>query len=225
MKKLLVLLLFSNLGFTTNYTLESGWNLLGSSSTIPTSNFTANSNVRNIVIYQNGQYKSTANNEFSTIPANSGFWIYTDSQISVEVSDNNFIPTNDLKKLDSSLNEVANDATSWDILEVVGADLYFEMKTNSFLASTTYTGSEANNYCNNLIIGALSNWRLPLAGELEALSSLYLEGSNSNYFLIKSDDSFYRSSDYDKVVKMNGSSVDNYSYDSYNFYTICVHNK
>jgi len=187
MNKIILFILLSTSLFGTSYTLQQGWNLLGSNQSIEVSRLLSNPSVRNVVIYANGVYKSSASNEFSTIPKNSGFFVYTDNTTSITIEDT-LIPSSQLQHLDGTLNLVTG--TVWDILKVVDANLLVEMKTSTFNAGLTYTHAEATSYCQRLTIGTVSGWRLPTFGEMQALSDVYLNG-NENDFLIRLSDSFY----------------------------------
>ena len=187
MRKIIILaLLLTSLSATT-FTLNPGWNLLGHNQSIEVSTLLKNSEVRNVVIYDNGVYKSSASNEFTTIPANKGFFVYTDSSLDITVSTGG-LPSSTLQRLDGNLNPTTD--ASWDILKIVDANLLLEMKTSTYNAGLTYTHTEAVNYCQNLTIGTVTGWRLPTIGELKALADIYGAG-NADAFIIRSSGSYY----------------------------------
>jgi len=188
-KALITAILASTLLMSTEYTLQSGWNLLGTQYPIKVSTLLANPAVKNVVIYQDGEYKSTASNGFSTIPEHSGFFVYTESSTNVTINDS-VAPTATLIKLDGNLQVVTDD--TWEILQIKEANLLVEMKTNAFSAGMTYTQDEAEAYCRNLTVGIVSDWRLPTLGELQALTDIYLH--NASQFKIRSENSLYWSS-------------------------------
>jgi len=188
-KSIIATMLTSTLLMSTEYTLQQGWNLLGTQYPIKVSTLLANPAVKNVVIYQDGEYKSTSSNGFSVIPEHSGFFVYTENSANVVISDS-VTPTATLEKLDGYLNPVSDN--SWEILRIKEAKLLVEMKTNSFSAGTTYTQDEAKAYCRNLTVGTVSDWRLPTLGELQALTDIYLH--NASQFKIRSENSLYWSS-------------------------------
>jgi len=193
MKKILLMfiLMISSL-YATTYTLIPGWNLLGTKYSIPASDILKNPEVRNIVIYQDGAYASSAANEFTTIPADSGFFVYTDSSISVEISDT-VTPSITLQKLDGNFNETTEE--SWKILKIVDANLLIEMKNNTYNAGLFYTWSEAASYCQNLTIGSVSDWRLPTKVEMNALIDIYAT-YESDFIIRSSSTPYYTSHEY-----------------------------
>ena len=223
MKKLIIPALLVTSLFSTTFTLNHGWNLLGTNQSVEVSELLTNTAVQNVVIYQNGTYKSSSANEFTTIPANGGFFVYTDSTTTVDL---NIVtpPSSVLQHLDGDLNPTT--AVTWDILKVVDAGLLVEMKTNTYNAGLTYTYTEAVDYCTNLTVESTSGWRLPTLGELNALTDLYRQG-NENHFIIRSSMSTYWSS-----TVLVGDSRDHYvqNFDGYgsvsrtNEYTVCVKN-
>jgi hypothetical protein len=175
MKKLIIALLFASQLFAVSFTLTSGWNLLGAPRDIPTSELLNNSNIQNIVIFENGSYKSSSANEFSTIKANSGFWVYTKSAgtLSVGVADTAV----GVKKLDADLNVLPDNASQWAIMHIVDAGLYVQMK-NDFTVNQQYTWEEAIDYCTSLTVGSTDGWRLPTQGELAGIGGLYDQHSS-----------------------------------------------
>ena len=75
MKKIIVtILMLNSLLLSTTFTINPGWNLLGTSKSLPVSDILANTNIKNVVIYQNGEYKASNKNEITTIPEKSGFF-------------------------------------------------------------------------------------------------------------------------------------------------------
>lgn len=167
---LVTLLAQSNALLATTFTLSSGWNLLGTAAEIPVSQILSNTNVKNVVIYQNGIYKASNNNEFTTVPAKSGFFVYSDSSIAINLTTVDTSVT--LAKLDSSGTELASDATTWDILHIKDAGLYVEMK-NDFTAAQLFTFSSTATYCSNLNIGAVTGWYAPTISELTGVLEIY----------------------------------------------------
>ena len=69
-----VLMLMSSTAFAVDYSVQSGWNLLGATHDIPVSLILKNDKVKNVLIYKNGQYLSSSSNQFSIIPRNTGFF-------------------------------------------------------------------------------------------------------------------------------------------------------
>ncbi len=221
MKKIILSTLMASSLFATTYTLVPGWNLLGTISEIPVSQILANPAVRNVVIYRNGGYESSASNEFTTIPEKNGFFVYTDSSTTVDISDSN-PPSSTLQHLDGDLNPT-EDAT-WAILKVVDANLLVEMKTSTYNAGLSYNHDQAISYCQNLTVGSVTGWRLPESGELLALGDIYRAG-NENDFIIRSDDSYYWSNtptgSYYYEIRFDRSDVSSSAPFSLN-YVICV---
>jgi hypothetical protein len=225
MKKIILSTLISTTLFATTYTLIPGWNLLGTISEIPVSQILANPAVRNVVIYRNGGYESSASNGITTIPEKNGFFVYTDSSTTVEISDGN-PPSSTLQHLDGDLNPT-EDAT-WAILKVVDANLLVEMKTSTYNAGLTYNHDQAISYCQDLTVGSVTGWRLPEIGELEGLSNLYQTGNENDFIIRKNDptNTYYWSSDksdMDDILRMNDGRV----YDSHyhgDSYVMCVKN-
>lgn len=173
--------------FATTYTLVPGWNLLGTISEIPVSQILANPAVRNVVIYRNGGYESSAANDFTTIPEKNGFFVYTDSSTTVDISDAN-PPSSTLQHLDGDLNPTSE--AGWAILKVVDANLLIEMKTSTYNAGLTYNHAQATTYCQDLTVGSVTGWRLPEVEELKALGDIYRVG-NENDFIIRSGYTYY----------------------------------
>ena len=213
----------------TSYTAPSGWSLFGTNSEVSVSKILENKEIRNIVIYRNGNYKYSANNDFTTIPANSGFWLFASNATTVTLEDS--VVTKELlvnlKRFDSSLNEVKV-GTSWDILELQDENLYMEMKTSTYSIALRYTQSEAVEYCNALQIGSLSEWRLPTRNEANRINNV--SSVNFEYFLLKESSSYWTStvdeSDDDRYYTINYFSDSSYS-SSYSSSqrAVCVHNK
>lgn len=224
MKKILLSALMTTSLFATTYTLNPGWNLLGTISEIPVSKILANPEVRNVVIYRNGGYESSASNDFTIIPEKNGFFVYTDSSTTVEIVDGT-PPSSVLQHLDGDLNPT--EEATWAILKVVDADLLIEMKTSTYNAGLTYTYSGALDYCQNLTVGSVTGWRVPLYGELRSLSDIYLQG-NENDFIIRDGSSPYwvdvgsTSTTMAGFMSFDGSIDSNGGVNSTPRYTICV---
>ena len=215
MKKIISSILVASSLFAVTYTLNPGWNLLGTTSEIQVSQILTNPAVRNVVIYENGTYKSSASNGLSKIPANNGFFVYTDSQTTVDIADGT-PPSSTLQHLDGDLNPTT--AATWAILKIVDANLLLEMKTSSYNAGLTYTQAEAESYCQALTIGTTTGWRFPTSGELNALSDIYMLG-NESHFIIRSKSSYYwSSSSAGYAISFQGSLTNVGS----QFYAICV---
>lgn len=181
------LLLNSGILLASTFTLNPGWNLLGTMVEIPVSQILTNTSIKNVVIYQNGLYKASNNNEFTVVPGKSGFFVFSDSSTTINLNADT-IPVDTsvtLAKVDGNGNELANDAVFWDILHVKDANLYLEMK-NDFTIGQLYlhngTAGDATEYCNNLLVGTISGWRLPTVTELTGLQSV--SNLNPNYFLV-----------------------------------------
>ena len=167
----------SSILLATTFTLNTGWNLLGTIDAIPVTQILANTSVKNVVIYQNGIYKASNNNEFTTVPAKSGFFVYSDSSNTFDLTTVN--TTVALAKLDGNGTELLSDAASWEILHIKDESLYVEMK-NDFTAGQSFIFSTAITYCSNLVIGSISGWRSPSISELTGVLSIY--NLNPDYF-------------------------------------------
>ena len=219
MKKILLSALFATSLFATTYTLYPGWNLLGTIGEIPVSAILANTAVRNIVIYRNGGYESSASNQFSKIPANSGFFVYTDSSTSVTIQDG-APPSSEIQKLDEDLNPTTD--STWPILKIVDANLLVEMKSSTYNAGLTYELAQAKDYCQNLVIGSVTNWRIPSLGELRALSDIYRAGNESS-FIIKDARTYYGAYNNDGESYYDGQMSFDRHYDSTGTYSRNAH--
>lgn len=178
MKKTVALTLLSTFLFAETFTIAPGWSLLGTQAEIPTSKILSNSSIKNVVIYTNGAYKATNKNEFSTIPAKSGFFVYSESSttLTLQTVDTSVV----LKKVDGNGNELADDAASWKILHIKNANLYVEMKNDFTIDQKFSSQEEAIAYCTNLTIGSISGWRLPTFTELTGIGSVY--NTSKDYF-------------------------------------------
>lgn len=178
MKKTLALTLVSTLLFAETFTIQPGWNLLGTQAEIQTSEVLSNSSIKNVVIYTNGSYKATNKNEFSTIPAKSGFFVFSESSTSLALQT---VDTSvSLKKVDANGNELADDAALWKILHIKDAKLYVEMKNDFTINQKFSSQEEAIAYCTNLTVGSVSGWRLPTTTELTGIGSVY--NTSRDYF-------------------------------------------
>lgn len=185
----IVLSVQSSVLLATTFSLNPGWNLLGTTADIPVTTILTNINIKNVVIYQDGMYKASNNNEFTTVPSGSGFFVFseTSTTINLAVTVTEGTSTVTLAKVDGNGAELPNDATNWEILHVKDANLYVEMK-NDFTSGQLFTNDgatgEAATYCNNLVVGIVTGWRLPTISELTGLSSMYSDGQYTNYFLV-----------------------------------------
>lgn len=178
MKKTLALTLLSTLLLAETFTIQPGWNLLGTQAEIPTSELLSNSNIKNVVIYTNGAYKATNKNEFSTVPAKSGFFVFSESATSLTLQ--TVDTTVNLKKVDGNGNELADDATPWKILHIKDAHLYVEMKNDFTIDQKFSSQEEAISYCTSFTVGNVSGWRLPTTMELTGIGSVY--NTSKDYF-------------------------------------------
>lgn len=170
MKKIISATLTATILLGETFTLQPGWNLLGTIAEIPASQILANSNVKNVVIYKDGAYKATNKNEFTTIPPKSGFFVFTESPTIIELQT---VDTSvELAKVDENGNEISPSSASWKILYIKFANLYVEMK-NDYTVGQKYSNSEASEYCASLSIGNVSGWRLPTNSEFTGIGSLY----------------------------------------------------
>jgi hypothetical protein len=230
MKKILLAIMLTSILVAETFTIKPGWNLLGTIVEIPTVEVLANANIKNVVIYSGGNYKATNKNEFTIIPAKSGFFVFSESSTTLSLQ--TVEPTNtsvEVVKVDGDGNELSADATSWKILYVKDANLYIEMK-NDFTVGQSYaitsdSTGEAETYCNNLTIGSISDWHLPTIAELTGVSSIY--SKYQKYFTTISNSSYWSSSkngSYKMYANIRSGSTDYDIGNSHSRKVICVKN-
>ena len=192
MKFFLLVIMITLTLVAETFTIKPGWNLLGTISKIPTSQILANKNIKNVVVYSDGQYKATNKNEIDIVPEKSGFFVFSENNttLTLQTVDTSI----EVVKVDGDGNELPADAVSWKILYIKDANLYVEMK-NDFTVGQSYVNHsssyEASSYCRRLIIGNISDWRLPSISELTGISSIYQK--YKDYFTVI-DNNFYWSS-------------------------------
>lgn len=210
MKKTLLTTLTATLLLGESFTLQSGWNLLGTNAEIQTSQILSNPTIKNVVIYTNGAYKATSKNEFSSIPAKSGFFVFAENATTLELE--TLDTSADLAKVDGDGVELPANASSWKILHIKDANLYVEMK-NDYAVGQKYSRDEALSYCANLTVGNISGWRLSETNELTGIGSVYN----------KSKDFFYRVASGNHHTNSGISGIDG-DYPTYSFIlpALCV---
>jgi hypothetical protein len=88
-----------------------------------------------------------------------------------------FIESPFLQKVGENGVELKANATPWDMVEVVDLGLYIENKTlpNKNL---TYKYNDAKQYCDELDLNGVNNWRLATVNELKSIFTL-IENSNA----------------------------------------------
>jgi hypothetical protein len=145
MKKILLAIMLTSILVAETFTIKPGWNLLGTIAEIPTAEVLANTNIKNIVIYSDGGYKATNKNEFTTIPAKSGFFVFSESNTTLSLQTVESVDTSvEVVKVDGNGNELSADATAWKILYIKDVNLYIEMK-NDFTVGQSYSIGGSNN--------------------------------------------------------------------------------
>jgi len=193
------------------YEVDKGWSLLGTEEPLATMDILNNKSIENIVIFSNGTYKYSANNDFSVIPAKNGFWVYANQSTILDTTPKEF------RKLDGdTLLEVDEDATSWDILEINDLNLRVEMKSSQEHGETLYTVEDGAAYCKNLTVGLISGWKLPTQVEFDSLTEIYVE--KIDQFLLYDDDGEHRYM-VDDTKALNPNKLTN-EYDGYNLLTV-----
>lgn len=193
MKKILLTVMLTSILVAETFTIKPGWNLLGTIVEIPTAEILANENIKNVVIYSNGSYKATNKNEFKTIPAKSGFFVFSESSTTISLQTVKSVDTSvKVVKVDGNGNELSADANYWKILYIKEANLYIEMK-DDYTVGQKFSNTGAVTYCSNLTIGNISEWRLPTNAEFTGIGSIYQK--NKDYFMrIDSDNSWHQTS-------------------------------
>ena len=175
-----VLMLMSSTAFAVDYSVQSGWNLLGATHDIPVSLILKNDKVKNVLIYQNGQYLSSSSNQFSKIPRNTGFFVYATSKTTIQTPWSNANPSAVIQ-LDANLKPT--DSNNWAALQITAANLLVEMKTSDFSAGLRFTQAEAVDYCKNFHIGSSYGWRLPTSTEAAGIVGVYKSGNDELFIL------------------------------------------
>ena len=175
-----VLMLMSSTAFAVDYSVQSGWNLLGATHDIPVSLILKNDKVKNVLIYQNGQYLSSSSNQFSTIPRNTGFFVYANSNTTIQTPWSNANPST-VVKLDANLK--STNSNNWAALQITSANLLVEMKTSDYKAGLRYTQMEAIEYCNSFNIGSSYGWHVPTRIEASGILAVYQSGNDELFLL------------------------------------------
>jgi len=190
MKIILLAIILTSLLVAETFTIKPGWNLLGTIAKIPTAEVLANADIKNVVIYSNGSYKATNKNEFTTIPAKSGFFVFSESSTTLSLQ--TFDSSVEVVKIDENGNELSADATSWKILHIKVANLYIEMK-DDYTVGQKFSNTDAVTYCTDLTIGSISGWRLPTNAEFTGIGSIY-QNTNNYFVIIDADNSWHQTS-------------------------------